>query len=56
MNSFPSNGGAISPMKPNLRLTSPDTEKLTVAVGRKPNEAYRTREYLTETEVAAGGG
>jgi integrase len=31
---------------------APDTEKRTVALGRKPNEAYRTREYLTGTEVA----
>jgi integrase len=38
-------------MKPRLRLVSPTTEKRTVAPARRANAAYRTREYLTETEV-----
>jgi site-specific recombinase XerD len=38
-------------MKPRLRLVRPTTEKRTVAPGRRVNSAYRTREYLTETEV-----
>jgi integrase len=32
---------------------APAIEKRTVASGRQSNAAYRTREYLTETEVAA---
>ena len=38
-------------MKQHLKLVTPDTEKRTVAPGRKPNEAYRKREHLTEAEV-----
>jgi type 1 fimbriae regulatory protein FimB/type 1 fimbriae regulatory protein FimE len=37
--------------KSRLRLVSPATENRTVAPGRKPNTAYRTREHLTEAEV-----
>jgi integrase len=40
--------------KPNLVLVSPAIENRTVAdLRRKPNAAYRTREYLTEAEVEA---
>jgi type 1 fimbriae regulatory protein FimB/type 1 fimbriae regulatory protein FimE len=38
-------------MIPQLRIVSPDSEKVTVVNGRKPNRAYRTREHLTEAEV-----
>jgi len=38
-------------MKSHLKLIAPNTEKRTVAPGRRSNAAYRTREYLTETEV-----
>jgi integrase len=38
-------------MKSRLRIVAPDTEKRTVAPGRKPNSAYRTREHLTGAEV-----
>jgi len=38
--------------KSHLKLVVPATEKRTVAPGRLPNKAYRTREHLTETEVA----
>ena len=34
------------------KLVAPAIEKRTVASGRQSNAAYRTREYLTETEVA----
>jgi len=37
--------------KSHLKLVAPATEKRTVAPGRKPNDAYRTREHLTEAEV-----
>jgi site-specific recombinase XerD len=37
--------------KPKLKLVSPTTEKRTVAPGRPPNSALRTREHLTEREV-----
>jgi type 1 fimbriae regulatory protein FimB/type 1 fimbriae regulatory protein FimE len=40
-----------SSMKPRLQIVASDTEKRTVAPGRKPNAAYRTREHLTEAEV-----
>jgi type 1 fimbriae regulatory protein FimB/type 1 fimbriae regulatory protein FimE len=42
--------------KPHLHLITPTTENLTVAsnrADRKPNAAYRTREYLTPAEVDA---
>lgn len=38
----------------HLKLVTPATEKLTVGnnpEGRKPNKAYRSREYLTQAEV-----
>jgi type 1 fimbriae regulatory protein FimB/type 1 fimbriae regulatory protein FimE len=38
-------------MKPRLQIVAPAIEKRTVAPGRKPNAAYRTREHLTEAEV-----
>jgi integrase len=42
--------------KPKLRLVVPATENRTVGAkanpGRQPNAAYRTREYLTDAEVA----
>jgi type 1 fimbriae regulatory protein FimB/type 1 fimbriae regulatory protein FimE len=34
-----------------IQLRSPQSEKPTVSTGRAKNEAYRTREYLTEAEV-----
>ena len=37
--------------KMHLKLVSPATKKRTVAPTRPPNSAFRTREYLTETEV-----
>jgi type 1 fimbriae regulatory protein FimB/type 1 fimbriae regulatory protein FimE len=37
--------------KSHLKLVSPGTEKRTVTRGRKPNEAYRKREHLTQAEV-----
>ena len=36
--------------KKRLRLVAPTYKKRTV-MGRKPNAAYRTREYLTEAEI-----
>jgi hypothetical protein len=39
------------PVKPSLKLITPATVSRTVA-GRKPNASYRTREYLTDAEVA----
>jgi len=36
---------------PALRLVTPSSEKQTVAVRRRANAEYRTREYLTEHEV-----
>jgi integrase len=39
-------------MKSNLRLVPPTIENRTVTSRRQPNAAYRTREHLTETEVA----
>jgi integrase len=45
--------GKAKPMaKPHLKLVTPDTENRTVAPTRQPNAAYRTREYLTDREVA----
>ena len=38
------------PTKPNLRLVTPAGEKWKVP-GRKPNNAIRDREYLTESET-----
>jgi integrase len=38
-------------MKPRLKIVAPTTENRTVAPGREPNSAYRTREHLTEAEV-----
>jgi len=35
----------------NLRLIVPTNIKQTVAARRRPNSVYRTREYLTETEI-----
>jgi hypothetical protein len=40
------------PAKSNLRRVRPPTEKRAVAPRRQPNRALRTREHLTETEVA----
>ena len=37
--------------KSHLRLVTPNTVKRTVAPGRKPNAALRSREYLTEAEI-----
>ena len=37
--------------KSHLKLVAPATEKRTVAPGRQPNSAYRTREHLTGAEV-----
>jgi type 1 fimbriae regulatory protein FimB/type 1 fimbriae regulatory protein FimE len=39
------------PAKPNLRLVKPTTQKRAVAVRRRPNSDFRSREHLTETEV-----
>jgi integrase len=39
-------------MKPKLRLVTPTTENRTVAPTRRPNAELRTREYLTDREVA----
>jgi integrase len=36
---------------PALRLVTPTSEIRTVAARRRPNAAYRTREYLSEREV-----
>ena len=38
--------------KPHLKSVTPDTENRTVTPTRLPNSAYRTREYLTDAEVA----
>lgn len=38
--------------KSRLKLVTPDTENRTVMPIRQPNSAYRTREYLTDAEVA----
>lgn len=38
--------------KSHLKLITPDTENRTVTPTRLPNAAYRTREYLTDAEVA----
>ena len=39
------------PAKPNLRLVKPSTQKRAVALRRRPNSEFRSREHLTETEV-----
>jgi type 1 fimbriae regulatory protein FimB/type 1 fimbriae regulatory protein FimE len=39
-------------VKSNLRLVTPTIANRTVRPSRQPNATYRTREYLTETEVA----
>jgi integrase len=38
--------------KSHLKLVAPATENRTVTPTRRPNASYRTREYLTEAEVA----
>src|SRR5690242_5389103 len=38
--------------KPNLKLVGPTTENRTVTPLRRPNAELRTREYLTDAEVA----
>jgi type 1 fimbriae regulatory protein FimB/type 1 fimbriae regulatory protein FimE len=38
--------------KPNLRLVSPDKELRAVQLRRPPNKDLRSREHLTEREVA----
>ena len=38
--------------KSHLKLVAPTIENRTVAPGRQPDKAYRTREHLTATEVA----
>jgi hypothetical protein len=42
------------PANTSLKLVTPTTEIRTVPAGRKPNAAYRSREHLTEAEVANG--
>jgi len=42
----------ISMTKTHLKLVTPDTEKRTVTPRRRPNAELRTREYLTDREVA----
>src|SRR5262245_57354044 len=42
---------AIYMRNARLRLVAPTNEKRTVAPRRRPNTEYRTREYLTETEI-----
>jgi integrase len=44
-------GRLKSMAKSHLKLVAPTTEKRTVAPGRRPNKAYRTREHLTEAEI-----
>ena len=39
------------PAKPNLRLVKPTTQKRAVALRRRTNSEFRSREHLTETEV-----
>ena len=39
------------PIKPNLRLVRPATQKRAVGPLRRPNSELRSREHLTETEV-----
>jgi integrase len=39
-------------MKTHLRLVAPNTENRTVTPKRRPNADLRTREYLTDAEVA----
>src|SRR5215468_1917524 len=39
------------PMAPVLQLRPSQSEKPTVGGGRRPNAAFRSREYLTEPEI-----
>src|SRR5215472_15620671 len=39
------------PMAPVVQLRPSQSEKPTVGGGRKPNSAFRSREYLTEPEI-----
>jgi hypothetical protein len=39
-----------------VQLKPSKSKKATVATGRKPNAAYRKREYLTEAEIEAPRG
>ena len=39
-------------MKSHLKLVTPDTKNRTVTPKRKPNADLRSREYLTDAEVA----
>jgi hypothetical protein len=41
----------MMPMSAVIQLRLSKSEKPTVAPGRAKNEAYRTREYLTEREI-----
>jgi integrase len=41
------------PMAPVLQLRPSQSEKPTVRGGRKPNSAFRSREFLTEAEIEA---
>jgi len=38
-------------VKPTLRLVKPTIQKRAVALRRRPNSEFRSREHLTETEV-----
>jgi hypothetical protein len=40
-------------MSAHLKLVTPNTENRTVTPKRRPNAELRTREYLTDAEVAA---
>src|SRR6266516_99897 len=44
------NGGKM-PMASVVQLRPSQSEKPTVRRGRKPNSAFRSREYLTEAEI-----
>jgi hypothetical protein len=39
------------PIASTVQLRSSQSEKPTVRGGRKPNSAFRSREYLTEPEI-----
>src|SRR5262249_51791202 len=39
------------PMETVVQLRAPESELPTVRGGRKPNSAFRSREYLTEAEI-----
>src|SRR5262245_54403226 len=46
-------GGLISMLSPHLKLVAPSIENRTVSTPRrKPNAELRSREYLTDAEVA----